>query len=69
VVTIDGVNMRSDGSSPADNSNVVLELAAGEVLEIQSGPIEADDYTWYEVIVSDTNEAGWVAAEFFEPAE
>jgi hypothetical protein len=32
--------------------------------------VEADDYTWYEVLVSDsTNEVGWVASEFFEPAE
>jgi len=67
VVTTDGVNMRADGTTSAD---IVDELPSGEVLEILSGPVEADDYTWYEVLVSDsTNEVGWVASEFFEPAE
>lgn len=66
VVTTDGVRMRSDGTTSAE---IVQELPAGEVLEVQSGPVEADDYTWYEVIISDTNEAGWVASEFFEHAD
>lgn len=66
VVVVDGVNMREEGTVEAE---IVRELADGEVLEIQSGPVEADDYEWYEVIVEETGEVGWVASEFIEPAE
>jgi hypothetical protein len=69
----DGLNMRSDASTTASSLG---NLAAGTVLEIQSGPIEADGYTWWEVIVSETGEVGFVAQEdpdsgaaFIEPAD
>jgi hypothetical protein len=60
IVTDDGegLNMRAEPSTSADS---VGSLSAGTVLEIQSGPIEADGYIWWEVIVSDTGEAGFVA--------
>ncbi len=73
VVVVDGVNMRSDPTTVEEN--VVRALEDGEVLEIQGESVEADGLTWYEVIVSDTGEVGWVAAAsgdgvpFIEPAE
>jgi hypothetical protein len=71
VVAEGGVNMRSE---PTTEGELVSELAGGEVLEIQSGPEEADGYQWYEVIVEETGDLGWVAAAstegepFIEPA-
>ena len=54
----DGLNMRAEPSTAAES---VGTLSAGTVLEVQSGPIEADGYIWWEVIVSETGEAGFVA--------
>ena len=66
IVTEDGVNMRDDATI---NGNVVRALDAGEVLSIEDGPFEADDYIWWEVIVEETAETGYVVQEFLEPAE
>ena len=72
VVAEGGVNLRADATTAAD---IVRELEGGEVLEIQGDPVEADGYRWYEVIVSETGEVGYVAATdtdgapFIEPAE
>ena len=55
-----GVNMRSDPTTAGEN--IVRALEGGEVLEIQGEPVEADGFTWYEVLVSETGEIGWVAA-------
>jgi len=61
-----GVNMRAEATTGSD---ILVELEGGDVLEITGGPEEADGYVWYEVIVSDTGEVGWVASDFLEPAE
>jgi hypothetical protein len=66
IVTEDGVNMRDDATI---NGNIVRALDAGEVLSIEDGPFEADDYIWWEVIVEETAETGYVVQEFLEPAE
>jgi hypothetical protein len=62
----EGLNMRSEGNLEGE---IVQQLEADEILEIQGDPVEADGFTWYEVIVSDTSEAGWVAADFIEPTD
>lgn len=65
VITDDEVNMRDDATI---DGNIVTKLDAGEVLTIQDGPFEADDYVWYEVIVESTGEVGYVVEDFLEPA-
>jgi hypothetical protein len=67
VVVVDGVNMRSEPTTAEEN--VVRALEDAEVLEIQGDPVEADGFTWYEVIVESSGETGWVASEFIELAE
>lgn len=67
VITEDGVNMRSQPTTAEEN--VVAELSATTIVEIQSGPTEADGFNWWEVVVSETGESGWVAEDFLEAAE
>lgn len=67
VINDDGVNMRD--SATTEGSTVVNTLNSGDVLTILSGPVEADGYVWWEVIVETTNETGFVAEDFFDPAE
>jgi len=66
VVIDDGVNLRSAPEIAEDN--IVTTLNTGDVLSIVGGPTEGEDYTWWEVIVEETNESGWVAEDFFEAA-
>jgi hypothetical protein len=66
VVTEDGLNMRDDSTTAGE---IVTTLDAGAVLTIQDGPVEGDSYTWYQVIVEETGELGWVADDFIEAAE
>lgn len=64
VTTDEGVNLRSE-SSIADN--VVTMLDTGEELTVVSGPVDAEGYTWWQVVTA-TGEQGWVADDFIEPA-
>jgi hypothetical protein len=67
VVVTESVNLREEASSASASLGV---LEAGTVLEIQDGPFEADDgYTWWEVVVSDTGQIGYVAEDFIELAD
>lgn len=60
----DGVNMRAEASVNAD---VVDQLSAGVELEVLGGPVEADDYVWYQVRVSgEGGSEGWVVADFLD---
>jgi quercetin dioxygenase-like cupin family protein len=59
----DTVNVRTEPSVTAD---VVEQVAEGVDMTIVSGPEEADDYTWYEVEITDSGQTGWVADEFFD---
>ena len=65
IVSEDGLNMRDDATT---GGNIVTTLDADTVLTIQDGPVEADEYFWYQVIVEETGEVGWVADEFIEPS-
>lgn len=67
IITEDGVNMRQQPTTAEEN--VVAELDTNTVVEIQSGPTEADEFNWWEIVVEDTGESGWVAEDFLEPAE
>jgi hypothetical protein len=56
-VSVDGLRVRATASTSAD---ILRTLNRGEVVRIQSGPIEADSFSWYEVIDLDSR-SGWVA--------
>jgi hypothetical protein len=63
--TEEGVNMRTDASVSADSLG---QLPAGTVLTVTDGPIEADDYTWWQVVNDATGEVGYVVDDFLEVA-
>jgi quercetin dioxygenase-like cupin family protein/uncharacterized protein YgiM (DUF1202 family) len=65
VVTDEGVRIRTDASIDAD---VIDTLAQGQALTITDGPVEADDYTWYQVESEDGAISGWIVADFLESA-
>lgn len=67
VINDDGVNLRDDATTAG--STVVTTLNTDDVLTIEDGPFEADDYVWWQVIVEDSSEVGFVAEDFFDPAE
>lgn len=61
---VDDLNMRAEPSTSAD---VVDQLAAGVELEVLDGPVEAEEYTWYQVRVTATGgNTGWVAQDFLD---
>jgi len=64
VTTDEGVNLRSE-SIIADN--VVTMLDTGEELTVVSGPVDAEGFTWWQVVTA-TGEQGWVAEDFLAPA-
>ncbi len=64
----DGVNMRAQPTT-GDEGTVVASLAADTVVSIQDGPQEADGFLWWEIIVEDTGETGWVVEDYLEPVE
>ncbi|HYI25595.1 MAG TPA: SH3 domain-containing protein [Thermomicrobiales bacterium] len=67
VVVVESVNLREDATSESASLGV---LEVDTVLEIQDGPFPADDgYTWWEVVVSDTNQVGYVAEDFIAPTD
>jgi hypothetical protein len=71
VVNDAGVRLRSEPSVEGGEATVVTMLSEGDELQILDGPEEAEDYTWYHVLVLDgTGETeGWIADDFISPAE
>jgi hypothetical protein len=65
VVTEDGVNVRPAASLAGDP---VTMLNNGDQLTIASGPVEAEGYVWWEVILPGGN-SGWVVEDFIQAAE
>lgn len=67
----DSVNMRAEATV---DSEVVDQLGEGVELEVIGGPVEADDYVWYQVrVTGEGGSEGWIADEFLSgvqaPAE
>ena len=59
----DNLNLRAEATT---DSEVVTQLAAGVEVEILDGPVEGENYVWYQVrVVSDGTE-GWLADEFLD---
>lgn len=65
VVTEEGVNVRPDASLAGDP---ITTVNTGDQLTIASGPVDAEGYTWWEVILP-SGDAGWVVENFIESAE
>lgn len=65
-VTDGPLNMRASASTEAD---IVAELETGAILTVLSGPEEAEEYTWWQVVDETGGNQGWVAEDFIEPAE
>lgn len=64
-LTDDRINLRTDASASA---GIVEELPNGTSLTITGESVEADGYTWYPVVVNETEQAGYVVADFLELA-
>jgi hypothetical protein len=57
-VTNDSANLRKD---PSIDGDVVTTLDPGVELEVLDPPVEADNYQWLHVRVTDTGEEGYIA--------
>ena len=67
VLNTDNVRIRSEASLEGEP---VDAFSTGQEFEITGAPVEADDFTWYPVtMVADDSISGWIADEFFDPAE
>jgi cytoskeletal protein RodZ len=60
-----GVNLRPNAALAGEP---VATLDAETRVEIIGGPEEADEYTWWEVVVDGTGDTGFVAEDFLDPA-
>jgi hypothetical protein len=56
-VTVPGLRMRASAGTKAE---ILRSLSVGEVVRVLSGPVDADAYSWYEVVDLDSR-IGWVA--------
>jgi hypothetical protein len=65
VITEDGVNVRPDATLAGEPVDM---LDAGQELLIAGGPVEAEGYVWWQVILPDGS-AGWVVQDYIEAAE
>jgi hypothetical protein len=63
-VVADGLQLRSAAGTGSD---VVGGLERGAVARVESGPVESDGFSWYEVLDLESNR-GWVAAGDAEDA-
>lgn len=63
VVNDDNVNLRAE---PGLDAEVLLKLTSGTTATVLDGPVDADDYVWYQLDVDGT--VGWVAADFLDIA-
>lgn len=52
-----GLNLRE---TPSVTGAVIYQLSAGESISVIDGPVEADDYLWWQIMVGD-EEGGWIA--------
>jgi hypothetical protein len=65
VTTEDLVNLRD---APSTTGTIIRELPLGTELVITGEATEADGYTWWPVDVTETEESGYVVADFLAPA-
>lgn len=61
---IGDVNMRAE---PSVNGEVVDQLGEGVELEVLDGPVEADDYVWYQArVTAEGGSEGWLVGDFLD---
>jgi uncharacterized protein YgiM (DUF1202 family) len=60
VVNTDRLNLRANAGLDAD---VLTVLESDTLATVTDGPVDADDYTWYELDLGDGT-VGWAAADF-----
>lgn len=66
VISEDGVNLRPDATTEGEP---LTTLNADTAVTILDGPVDADGYTWWQVVVDDdTAQTGWVVQDYLEPA-
>jgi uncharacterized protein YgiM (DUF1202 family) len=63
VVNDDNVNLRAE---PGLDTEVLLKLNSGTTATVLDGPVDADDYVWYQLDVDGT--VGWTAGDFLDLA-
>ena len=57
-------------AGPSANADAIDKLADGQGVRIESGPVSADGYSWYEVtLLPSEASTGYVAGEFLEAVE
>ena len=70
VTTTENLRLRTDFSTDAETLQTLPE---GSQVQVISGPEQAEDFTWYEVEVLDSEESvsGWIAssADFVDTVE
>lgn len=60
----DSVNMRAE---PSVDGEVVDQINAGIELEVLDGPVDAEEYVWYQVRVNaEGGSEGWMAVDFLD---
>lgn len=60
----DNVNMRAEANADAE---VVDQIDAGIELEVLDGPVEGEDWIWYQVRVNtEGGSEGWMASDFLD---
>lgn len=58
------INLRAE---PSVNGEVVDQIAEGVELEVLDGPVEAEEYVWYQVRVNtEGGSEGWMVADFLD---
>jgi hypothetical protein len=57
----EGLNLRSEPTLAGGAGTILTTLPDGTMLDVQSGPMEADDLHWYKVKVASTGGWGWRA--------
>ena len=59
-----GVNMRDE---PSVNGEIVDQIDEGIELEVLDGPVDADEYVWYQLRVNtEDGSEGWMVADFLD---
>jgi len=66
ILVEDRVNLRAE---PSASGEIVAELAQGTELTVTGAAVEADGYVWYPVMVNDSNQTGYVVADFLSPVD
>jgi len=54
-------------NGPGTNYARLKIVAEGSVLQVLDGPVEADDYVWWQLQDVSDGVVGWAVADYLEP--